>query len=67
MEYVQSLRLEEAKHVLESEPIEAVANLVGYEDTSIFGQLFRRKVGLTAARARRRFQALRRRLEAGAV
>lgn len=69
MEYVQTLRLEEAKHLLETseEPIEAVANLVGYEDTSFFGRLFRRKVGLTAAQYRRRFQALRRRLEAGAV
>ena len=69
MEYVQTLRLEEAKHLLEAsdEPIEAVANLVGYEDASFFGRLFRRKVGLTAAQYRRRFQAMRRRLEVGAV
>lgn len=61
LEYVHILRLEEAKHLLETSnlPIEAVANEVGYEDASFFGRLFRRKVGLTPAQYRRRFAALR--------
>ncbi len=67
MEYVHTLRLEESKHSLETtdDPIEAVANQVGYEDASFFGRLFRRKVGLTPAQYRRRFRALRKALEAG--
>jgi len=62
MEYVHTVRLEEAKHVLETSdmPIEAVANEVGYEDASFFGRLFRRKVGLTPALYRKRFLTLRR-------
>ena len=61
MEYVHRLRLEEAKHMLEttSEPVEAVAEAVGYEDASFFGRLFRRKVGLTPAQYRKRFGGLR--------
>jgi transcriptional regulator GlxA family with amidase domain len=61
LEYVQALRLEETKHLLETtdQPIEAIANQVGYEDSSFFGRLFRRKVGLTPARYRKRFQGLR--------
>lgn len=61
MEYVHTLRLEEAKQLLETseEPIEAVAQSVGYEDAAFFGRLFRRKVGLTPAQYRRRFGGLR--------
>jgi hypothetical protein len=61
LEYVQTLRLEEAKHALETTtaPVEAVANDVGYEDASFFGRLFRRKVGLTPAQYRKRFRSLR--------
>ena len=64
LEYVHSLRLEEAKQMLETEdtPIEAIAQQVGYEDSSFFGSLFRRKVGLTPAQYRRRFGMLRRAL-----
>lgn len=67
LEYVQTLRLEEAKHLLEtgSEPIDAVANAVGYEDAGFFGRLFRRKVNLTPAQYRRRFGSMRRMLAAG--
>jgi transcriptional regulator GlxA family with amidase domain len=65
MEYVHRLRLEEAKQMLETgdEPVEAVAAEVGYQDTSFFGRLFRRRVGLTPAHYRRRFSSLRRALE----
>jgi transcriptional regulator GlxA family with amidase domain len=64
LEYVHTLRLEEAKHMLESgeEPIEGIANEVGYEDAGFFSRLFRRKVGLTPAQYRRRFGSLRRSL-----
>lgn len=62
LEYVQTLRLEEAKQMLESgdAPIEAIAGEVGYEDAGFFGRLFRRNVGLTPAQYRRRFGAMRR-------
>ena len=61
LEYVHSLRLEEAKHMLESTElsIETIANEVGDEDAVFFSRLFRRKVNLTPAQYRRRFGALR--------
>jgi transcriptional regulator GlxA family with amidase domain len=61
LDYVHALRLEEAKQMLETGdlPIEAIANEVGYEDSSFFGRLFRRKVGITPAQYRLRFGALR--------
>lgn len=64
LEYVHTVRLEEAKQMLEAEnaPVETVAREVGYEDAGFFNRLFRRKVGLTPAQYRRRFGALRRRL-----
>ena len=66
LEYVLTLRLEESKHALETTdaPIEAVASQVGYEDSSFFGRLFRRRVGLTPAQYRKRFRSLRRALDA---
>ncbi|MES2975220.1 MAG: helix-turn-helix domain-containing protein [Pseudomonadota bacterium] len=64
LEYVHRLRLEEAKQMLETgdEPIEAIAQEVGYQDTSFFSRLFRRQVALTPAQYRRRFGSLKRRL-----
>ena len=64
LEYVHTLRLEEAKQMLESgdTPVEGVANEVGYEDAGFFSRLFRRKVGLTPVQYRRRFGDLRRSL-----
>lgn len=61
MEYVHTLRLEESKQMLEagSEPIEAIANEVGYEDAGFFSRLFRRNVGITPAQYRKRFGAMR--------
>jgi len=66
LEYVHALRLEEAKQMLEagSQPIEAIANEVGYEDPGFFSRLFRRNVNLTPAQYRKRFGAMRRILEA---
>ena len=67
LEYVHTLRLEEAKHLLETgdSPVEAVANEVGYEDAGFFGRLFRRNVGLTPAQYRKRFRSIRRAIAAG--
>ena len=50
IKYVQTLRLEDAKHVLETTdiPVEAVAHEVGYEDPSYFGRLFKKTVGPNA-------------------
>jgi transcriptional regulator GlxA family with amidase domain len=65
LEYVHTLRLEEAKQMLEScnQPIEAIANEVGYEDAGFFSRLFRRNVNLTPAQYRKRFGSMRRALE----
>lgn len=66
LEYVHTLRIEEAKQQLESGelPIEAIAQEVGYEDAGFFGGLFKRKVGMTPAQYRRRFGTLCRALQA---
>jgi transcriptional regulator GlxA family with amidase domain len=68
MEYLHTLRLEEAKQILETTnlSIDAVANEVGYAESSFFGRLFRRKVGITPAQYRKRFGSLRKAIEAGA-
>jgi transcriptional regulator GlxA family with amidase domain len=57
LDYIHTLRLEEAKQMLEStsEPIEGIAVEVGYQDASFFSRLFRRKVALTPAAYRRKF------------
>ena len=64
LEYVHTLRIEEAKHLLETGelPIEAVAELVGYEDAGFFSRLFKKRVNLPPAQYRKRFGALRREL-----
>ena len=61
IDYVHTLRLEEAKQILETsaEPVEAVAAEIGYEDASFFRRLFRRKVGLSPSEYRRRFRVIR--------
>ena len=67
LEYVHTLRLEEAKQMLEAtdQPIEAIADEVGYEDAGFFSRLFKRNVNLTPAQYRKRFGAMRRALESG--
>ncbi|MGB0127631.1 MAG: helix-turn-helix domain-containing protein [Rhodocyclaceae bacterium] len=64
LEYVHTLRIEEAKQMLEASaaPVEAIAQEVGYEDAGFFGRLFRRRVNLTPVQYRRRFQGMRRAL-----
>jgi len=64
LEYVHTLRLEEAKQMLEATeaPVEAIAQEVGYEDAGFFSRLFRRHVQLTPAEYRKRFGSMRRAL-----
>lgn len=56
VEYVQTLRVEEAKQMLETTdmPIEEIADEVGYTETSSFRSAFRRHVGLSASAYRRK-------------
>jgi transcriptional regulator GlxA family with amidase domain len=56
VEYVQALRIEEAKQMLETEDIaiEEVAATVGYEDPTFFRRLFKRQAGVTPAQYRQR-------------
>jgi len=60
MDYVQSLRVEEAKQLLETIDlsVEEVGHAVGYEDPTSFRRLFKRKAGLTPAAYRRKFAKL---------
>ena len=57
IEYVQNLRIERGKELLESSkvPVEAISEQVGYSDASFFRRLFRRLVGLTPVAYRRMF------------
>jgi transcriptional regulator GlxA family with amidase domain len=56
--YIQALRIEEAKQLLEtgSAPVEAVAREVGYEDAASFRRLFRRLAGMNPGDYRRKLQ-----------
>ena len=56
--YIQALRIEEAKQLLEttSRPVDAIAREVGYEDMASFRRLFRRLAGMTPGEYRRKFQ-----------
>lgn len=66
LEYVHTLRLEEAKQQLEATqlPVEAIAGECGYEDAGYFSRLFTRRVGMTPSNYRRRFGRLRQGLSA---
>ena len=56
VEYVQALRIEEAKQILETEDmaIEDISAAVGYEDPTFFRRLFKRCAGVTPAQYRQR-------------
>ncbi len=56
IEYVQILRVEEAKHLLETTdtPLDDVAGEVGYAEPSSFRRVFRRLVGVSPSAYRRR-------------
>ena len=58
IEYVQRLRVDEAKRRLErtTAPIDEIGWQVGYEDPTFFRRLFKRLTGVTASAYRRRFR-----------
>ena len=58
LEYVQALRIEEAKELLEnsSTSAEKIGRKVGYEDAASFRRLFARIAGMTPGDYRRKFQ-----------
>jgi transcriptional regulator GlxA family with amidase domain len=58
IEYVQRLRVEDAKRRLErtAAPIDEIGWNVGYEDPAFFRRLFKRMTGITAGVYRRKFQ-----------
>lgn len=58
--YVQALRVEEAKQLLETtdEAADTIGHLVGYEDPTFFRRLFKRSSGTTPARYRQRFKSI---------
>jgi len=57
MDYVHTVRIEEAKQILETTDfnVETIGKEVGYEDPASFRRLFKRKSGLTPAEYRRLF------------
>jgi transcriptional regulator GlxA family with amidase domain len=59
--YIQALRIEAAKHVLETskKTIETVSRGVGYEDVRFFRQLFKRLTGLSPTDYRMKFALVR--------
>jgi transcriptional regulator GlxA family with amidase domain len=60
IDYVQALRVEEAKQMLEAseQGLDEIAAQVGYEDPASFRRLFKKKAGLTPAAYRRKFQGI---------
>ena len=60
IEYLQNLRIEEAKRLLESEQtsVDEISVDVGYEDPSFFRRLFKRRTGLTPSQYRRMFKPI---------
>jgi transcriptional regulator GlxA family with amidase domain len=58
IDYLQNLRVEEAKRLLESgrKPVDEISVEVSYEDPSFFRRLFKRRTGLTPSQYRRMFQ-----------
>jgi transcriptional regulator GlxA family with amidase domain len=58
MDYVQTLRIEEAKQELETSDMatDDIACSVGYEDPTYFRRLFKKRTGITPGRYRQRFR-----------
>jgi len=57
LHYLQSIRLEQARKVLETTrvPLEQIINGVGYEDLSSFTRLFKKNTGLSPSQYRAKF------------
>ena len=60
MDYVQGIRMERARHLLETEStsVDDISFAVGYEDPASFRRIFKRKVGLTPIRYRKKFAGI---------
>jgi transcriptional regulator GlxA family with amidase domain len=60
LDYVQSLRIEEAKQMLETTgvPIEAIAEEVGYTEPAAFRRIFKRATGISPLQYRQRFRSV---------
>ena len=60
IQYLQNLRIEKAKHLLESSKMmfDQITFHVGYEDGNSFRRLFKEKVGITPSVYRKRFEIL---------
>ena len=58
--YLQNLRVEEAKHLLETTdtPVDEISDAAGYSDASFFRRLFKRLTGLTPSHYRKMFQPI---------
>jgi transcriptional regulator GlxA family with amidase domain len=58
LSYVQTLRIEEAKQLLETSTmgVEQIGQEVGYQNSASFRRLFRKLTGLTPGEYRRNFQ-----------
>ena len=60
IDYLQNLRIEAAKRLLESGqmPVDEISVEVSYQDPSFFRRLFKRRTGLTPSQYRRMFQPI---------
>lgn len=58
LHYLQSIRIESAKKLLESQskPAEQITNEVGYDDLSSFTRLFKQHTGLSPSQYRKKFK-----------
>jgi transcriptional regulator GlxA family with amidase domain len=58
IEYIQRVRIEAAKHALESgnDPVDSVAARIGYEDVSSFRSVFKRETGVSPMDYRKRYR-----------
>ncbi len=58
LDYVQSLRIEEAKQILETtdQPIDSISGEVGYCEPAAFRHLFKRTTGISPLQYRQRFR-----------
>lgn len=58
--YLQTLRIEEAKLMLESQelPAEKIGQLVGYEDLAYFSRVFKKRTGVSPDRYRQQFRQI---------